>query len=89
VEELIGADTVNTVPMNTLEDFRNHGVAKPTLDTGLDEAHGTFAELKKVGIDMQAVTKKLTEDGVASFAESFNGLIEVIKARRDEMSRAA
>jgi hypothetical protein len=38
---------------------------------------------------MQAVTKKLTEDGVASFAESFNGLIEVIKARRDEMSRAA
>lgn len=89
VEELIGSDTVNTVPMNTLEDFRDHGVVKPTLESGLQEAHQVFAELKQAGIDMQAVTRKLTEDGVASFAESFNGLIEVIKTRRDELSRAA
>ncbi len=89
VEELIGAHTVNTVPMKTLEDFRDHGVVKPTLETGLKEAHQVFDDLKEVGIDMKAVTEKLTEDGVASFAESFNGLIEVIKSRRDEMSRAA
>ena len=89
VEELIGRNTVNTMPLGTIDDFRDHGVGKPTLEIGLDGAHRTFAELKEVGIDMQAVTKKLTEDGVASFAESFNGLIEVIKARRDEMSRAA
>jgi hypothetical protein len=48
-----------------------------------------FADLKEVGIDMKAVTEKLTIDGVASFAESFNGLIEVIKSRTDELSRAA
>ncbi len=75
--------------MKTLEDFRDHGVVKPTLETGLKEAHQVFDDLEEIGIDMKGVTEKLTEDGVASFAESFNGLIEVIKSRRDEMSRAA
>jgi transaldolase len=89
VEELIGSDTVNTVPMNTLEDFRDHGVVKPTLQSGVEEAHKVFADLKEVEIDMKAVTQKLTEDGVASFAESFNGLIEIIKGRTEELRRAA
>ncbi len=89
VEELIGADTVNTVPMKTIEDFRDHGVAKPTLQSGFEQAHKVFADLKEVGIDMKAVTEKLTIDGVASFAESFNGLIEVIKSRTEELRRAA
>jgi transaldolase len=89
VEELIGADTVNTVPMNTLEDFRDHGVVKPTLQNGIEDAHRTFDELKAAGIDMQAVTQKLTEDGVSSFADSFNALIEVIKGRTEELRRAA
>ena len=89
VEELIGRDTVNTVPMNTLEDFRDHGVVKPTLQSGVEDAHRVFADLREVGIDMKAVTQKLTEDGVASFAESFNGLIEVIKGRTEELRRAA
>lgn len=89
VNELIGAHTVNTLPLKTLEDFRDHGVAKPTLQSGLDEAHRVFADLKEVGIDMGAVTQKLTEDGVASFSQSFNELIETIKGRKDELSRAA
>ena len=89
VEELLGRDTVNTVPLNTLEAFRDHGVVKPTLEAGLQEAHKIFAGLKEVGIDMKAVTQKLTEDGVASFAESFNQLIDVIQKRRDELSKAA
>lgn len=89
VEELIGPDTVNTMPMKTLEDFRDHGLVKPTLQAGFDEAHKIFAELKAVGIDMKAVTEKLTEDGVASFADSFNGLIDVIKGKRDELKSAA
>jgi len=89
VEELIGADTVDTVPMNTLEDFRDHGVVNATLQSRVEDAHQVFADLKEVGIDMKAVTHKLTEDGVASFAESFNGLIEVIKGRTEELRRAA
>jgi transaldolase len=89
VEELIGRDTVNTVPMNTLEDFRDHGVVKPTLQSDLQSAHQVFADLKEAGIDMKSVTLKLTEDGVASFAESFNNLIDVIKDRTEELRRAA
>jgi transaldolase len=89
VEELIGSNTVNTVPINTLDDFRDHGEVKPTLQNGLSEAHQVFTDLKEVGIDMKSVTNKLTEDGVASFAESFNGLIEVIKTRTEELRRAA
>ncbi len=89
VEELIGPDTVNTVPMNTLEDFRDHGVVKATLQKGIDEAHKVFADLKELGIDMQSVTRKLTEDGVASFSKSFDDLIEVIKGRTEELRRAA
>ena len=88
VDTLIGADTVNTVPPATLDAFRDHGTAKPTLDTGLDEAHHVFDELKAVGIDMTAVTTKLTEEGVASFSESFDELFEVIEARRVEVMRS-
>jgi transaldolase len=89
VNELIGSDTVNTMPLKTLEDFRDHGVAKPTLQSGLEDAHRVFTDLRDVGVDMAAVTHKLTEDGVALFAQSFNELIETIKGRRDELSRAA
>ncbi len=88
VDSLIGADTVNTVPPATLDAFRDHGTAKPTLDTGLDEAHHVFDELKAVGIDMTAVTTKLTAEGVASFSDSFDELFEVIEARRVEVMRS-
>ena len=88
LDTLIGADTVNTVPPATLEAFRDHGAAKPTLDTGIEEAHQVFDELKAVGIDMTAVTTKLTEEGVASFSESFDELFEVIEARRVEVMRS-
>src|ERR1019366_2519226 len=88
LDTLIGADTVNTVPPATLDAFRDHGTAKPTLDTGIEEAHHVFDELKAVGIDMTAVTTKLTEEGVASFSESFDELFEVIEARRVEVIRS-
>ena len=88
-ESLIGADTVDTLPPATVDAFRDHGVVKPTLQEGLDEARRIFDELKAVGIDMKAVTDKLTEEGVKSFADSFNELIEVIQARRDEVVRSS
>ncbi|HWJ19325.1 MAG TPA: transaldolase, partial [Geobacterales bacterium] len=88
LDTLIGADTVNTVPPATLDAFRDHGTAKPTLDAGIEEAHRVFDELKAVGVDMTAVTTKLTEEGVASFSESFDELFEVIEARRVEVMRS-
>jgi transaldolase / glucose-6-phosphate isomerase len=88
VESLIGADTINTLPPATLEAYRDHGRPEATLEAGLDEARHVFDELKAVGIDMQAVTAKLTADGVKSFSDSFDELMEVIEARRDEVKRA-
>ncbi len=88
LDTLIGPDTVNTVPPATLDAFRDHGTAQPTLDTGIEEAHHIFDELKAVGIDMTAVTTKLTEEGVSSFSESFDELFEVIEARRVEVMRS-
>jgi transaldolase/glucose-6-phosphate isomerase len=87
VDTLIGPDTVNTLPPQTLEAFRDHGTVAPTLATGLDEAHRVFEELAGVGIDMKSVTDKLTEEGVKSFSDSFHELIKVIEARHDEVTR--
>ena len=87
VDTLIGAHTVNTLPPQTLEAFRDHGTAAATLEAGLDEAHHVFDELKAVGIDMKAVTDKLTEEGVKAFSDSFVELMTVIEARRDEVTR--
>src|SRR5208337_3409025 len=86
VDSLIGPDTVNTVPPQTLDDFRDHGKVAPTLEAGLDEARHIFDELQAVGVDMKAVTTKLTEEGVKSFSDSFQELMQVIEARRDEVT---
>jgi transaldolase len=87
-DALIGADTVDTMPPATFDAFRDHGVVAPTLEQGLDEAHRTFDELKSVGVDMNAVTTKLTEEGVKSFSDSFNELIKSIDASRAEAAEA-
>ena len=86
-DSLIGPDTVDTMPPTTFEAFRDHGTVKPTLQDGLDEAHRVFDELRDVGVDMTAVTDKLTDDGVKSFSDSFEELIDVIEARRVEVKR--
>ncbi|HJR62891.1 MAG TPA: transaldolase [Gemmatimonadaceae bacterium] len=75
VEELIGPDTVNTMPPATLEAFRDHGVVARTVDADLDEARSVLAELESSGIGMRDVTDKLLVDGIASFRSSFDGLI--------------
>jgi transaldolase/glucose-6-phosphate isomerase len=84
---LIGPDTVDTLPPQTIEAFRDHGKVAATLETGLDEAHHIFDELKAVGIAMKEVTDKLTEEGVKSFSDSFKELLAVIEARHDQVAR--
>ncbi|HXZ80241.1 MAG TPA: bifunctional transaldolase/phosoglucose isomerase [Terriglobales bacterium] len=88
VETLIGPDTVDTMPPQTIDAYRDHGKPTLTLEKGLDEAHKVFAELKALGIDFKAVTDKLTVDGVRLFAESYEQLLEVIRDRRDEVVSA-
>ena len=74
VEELIGPNTVNTLPPATLEAFRDHGVVKQCLTEGLDQAQLCLAELEAAGISMEEVTDKLLVDGLASFQKSFEQL---------------
>ena len=75
VEELIGPDTVNTMPPQTIEAFRDHGVVKRTVDANVDQAQQTIDTLEQHGILMRDVTDKLLVDGVASFQKSFDTLL--------------
>jgi transaldolase/glucose-6-phosphate isomerase len=76
VEELIGPDTVNTMPPATLEAFRDHGRVRPSLEENLDEARDTMEVLSHVGISMREVTEKLLAEGVRLFAEPFDKLLD-------------
>jgi len=76
VEELIGADTVDTIPPATFDAFRDHGRLRPSLTENVDEAAKTMAALEKSGISMKEVTEKLVVDGVKLFADAFKQLLE-------------
>ncbi len=82
VDNLIGPDTVNTVPPQTLDAFRDHGQAAVTLTQGLDGARRVFAELESSGISIARVTQELEDEGVKAFADAFSALIAAIEARR-------
>jgi len=79
VEEMIGLDTVNTIPPATLEAFRDHGKPRPTLTENLDGARKTMADLAGAGIVMKDVTDKLTADGVKLFADAFDALLAAVE----------
>jgi transaldolase / glucose-6-phosphate isomerase len=79
VEELIGPDTVDTVPPATFDAFRDHGKPRASLEQDLDAAHKTMADLERAGISMKAVTDQLTEDGVKLFAEAFDKLLAAVE----------
>ena len=75
VEELIGADTVDTIPPATFDAFRDHGKLRPSLTEGVDAAAKTMSDLAKAGISMKEVTDKLVVDGVKLFADAFTTLL--------------
>jgi transaldolase len=89
VESLIGPDTVNTLPPATLEAFLDHGTVRRTIDEGLDEARATIAALAAAGIDLDAATRQLEEEGVDLFAKSFDDLLAGVEAKRQGMRSAA
>lgn len=76
VDSLIGPDTVDTMPPATIDAFADHGVVARTVDTDLDGARATIDRLAEVGVDLADVTEQLEVEGVASFAKSFDELIE-------------
>jgi transaldolase / glucose-6-phosphate isomerase len=89
VEELIGADTVNTVPPHTLEAFMEHGVVAKTLTANLDDALAVLARLDDLGISLTEVTNELLEEGIAKFADPFRSLLATIDEQRERIRAEA
>jgi transaldolase / glucose-6-phosphate isomerase len=88
VEELIGPDTVNTIPPATLDAFRDHGHAKPSLEADVDGAGRVMQTLEKVGISMRKVTDDLVTQAVKLFAEPFDKLLNAVDAKCKFVSQA-
>jgi transaldolase len=78
VEELIGPDTVNTIPPATLDAYRDHGQPRASLIEDVESANRTMATLANLGISIKEVTDKLTDDGVRLFAEAFDKLLKAV-----------
>jgi transaldolase len=88
VEELIGPETVNTMPEETIQAFQDHGQVAETLTQGLDEARQLFDDLRDAGIDYDDVSETLEREGVQKFSDSFEELLDGIKAKRGELTPA-
>jgi transaldolase len=82
VEELIGPDTVNTMPLETIVAFQDHGVVRDTLTEGVGEARALLAEIGAAGVDYDDVVATLEREGVEKFADSFRQLLDGITGRR-------
>jgi len=85
VQELIGAQTINTLPQETLEAFLDHGVVRLTLEEGKDQARQDLQSLGELGISMVQVTQELEDEGVGAFAKSFISLIDSLKLKRQRL----
>ncbi len=88
VEELIGPQTVNTMPQETIRAFQDHGRVALTLEEGIDEAKRVFDELAQAGVDYDDVSDTLEREGVQKFADSFDELLEGIRGKRAELVAA-
>jgi transaldolase len=88
VEELIARDTVNTMPLETIEAFADHGeVRGQTATEGLDRAHRLWSDLAALGIDEDDVGDRLEREGVEKFTDSYNGAVETIRDKAQRLSR--
>jgi len=85
VDALVGPDTVNTLPPATLAAFLDHGKVASTLEEGLDTARADLARLSDLGIDLDAITHQLQDDGLSAFEKSFNNLMASIKEKRERL----
>jgi transaldolase len=88
VEGLIGPETVNTMPEETITAFQDHGRVELTLTKDVDAARKLFSDLASAGIDYEDVTDTLEREGVQKFIDSFEELMEGIRAKRGELVRA-
>jgi transaldolase/glucose-6-phosphate isomerase len=81
VDNLIGPDTVNTLPPKTLEAFRDHGVAEWTLERDLSVARAQLDAYRSINVSLESVTQQLEREGVAKFARSYTSLLKTLRSR--------
>jgi transaldolase len=86
VDNLIGPDTVNTLPESTIEAFEDHGALARTVDAAAADAAATIEQLAGVGIDFDDVGATLERDGVASFTKSFDDLLAALAAKSAQLA---
>jgi transaldolase/glucose-6-phosphate isomerase len=82
VEALIGRDTIDTIPLKTLDALRDHGEARSRLEEGIDEAQAVMDALLRAGISIEEVADQLVEQGIAKFAASFDALFASLAKKR-------
>jgi len=87
VEELIGPATVNTVPPATLDAFRDHGRARPSLEQDLAAAQAVMADVERLGLPLTAITDRLVDEGLALFDEAHTKLLAAVASKRDRLRR--
>jgi transaldolase len=85
VDNLVGPETVNTMPKNTIEAVKDHGDIRPTLEEGVEEASQTLGRLREAGLDYEDVTDSLEQEGIQKFADPFNELLEEIKSKGKQL----
>jgi transaldolase len=88
VEELIGPETVNTMPRETIEAVQDHGRIEPTLERGVDEARRTMDRFAEAGVDYDEIVAVLEREGVEKFAASFKQLFEGVARKREQFTAA-
>jgi transaldolase len=89
VENLIGPKTVNTIPVETMDIFKEKGQPADRLEQGLDKARQVLADLPKLGIDLNAATQQLEDEGVQKFIEPFGKLIDSVEKKRKQAAEGA
>ncbi len=82
VESLIGPDTINTLPLNTIDAFRDHGIARPSIEENIEDAKNTLEVLKEKGILLNEITQKLEDEGIVKFNKAFDQLLQAIESKR-------
>jgi transaldolase len=86
VDELIGADTVNTMPPQTLAAFNDHGTVAVTIDRDLEGARAVFRRLPALGVPVEALIDELEAEGVQAFVRSYDALLETLESRRQALA---
>jgi transaldolase len=88
VDELIGPDTVNTMPEETIEAYQEHGTPEPRLQNAIADAEQLLVELARVGVDYDDLTDTLEREGVEKFSESFDQLLAALSAKQESLAPA-